>query len=112
MTANKPVRRRERGFFPVILIAFLLLGGLAVMLLWNAVIPSAIPSANKLNYLQAVGLLLLSRILFGGFRRHGPRGRFKEGWGRSALKEKMLNMTDEERVRFREEWRKRCGRDQ
>ncbi|WP_018985976.1 hypothetical protein [Methylophilus methylotrophus] len=43
-----------------------------VMLLWNHVAVSLADGINAINYGQAVGLLILSRILFGGFRgRHG-----------------------------------------
>ncbi len=42
------------------------LAALAVMLLWNAVITS-IFGLGVITYLQALGLLALCRILFGGF---------------------------------------------
>jgi len=77
----------------------------AVMLLWNALMPSlfALPA---LNYWQAVGLMLLSRILFGGLAHdmagHGRmRGnhRFYQG---NKLREKWMNMSEEERKEFME----------
>jgi hypothetical protein len=105
-------RRGGRRFFilPLVAIAFAALGGLVVMLLWNNIIPMVIPSVRKLNYGQAVGLLVLSRILFGGFRGR-PGGSFGPGGmrrGGPPWREKMNNMTDEERTKFREEWRERC----
>lgn len=51
---------------PFILI-FLALGSLVFMLLWNALIP-AIFGLKVIGYWQALGLLILARILFGGFR--------------------------------------------
>lgn len=93
------------GFFGL---AFVFLAGLVVMLLWNAILPAAITGANKLNYWQSIGLLVLSKILFGGFRGKpgGGPGRF----GNQQWHQKMQNMTPEEREKFRDEWRERCGR--
>jgi hypothetical protein len=85
--------------------AMLAVCGLGVMLLWNTLFPG-IFGLPALNYPQAAGLLLLSWILFGGF---GP-GRFMThvSQGRderllrhgSPLREKWMNMTDEERKAF------------
>ena len=64
-------RRRGRFFFfPLIPIAAALLFGFVVMLLWNAILPQVV-NAAPLSYWQAVGLLVLSRILFGSFFRGG-----------------------------------------
>lgn len=47
-----------------------------VMLLWNHVAVSLADGIHAIDYGQAVGLLILSRILFGGFRgRHGHHHR-------------------------------------
>ena len=79
--------------------------GVAVMLLWNALIPQ-ISGLPQINYLQATGLLILARILFGGFGG-GFRGGFRNhagGWGErgygSKLREKWMNMSDDERLEF------------
>ena len=61
---------RRRWFFlafPIFLV-FLALGSLVLMLLWNALIP-VIFGLKAISFLQAVGLLVLSKILFGGFGR-------------------------------------------
>jgi hypothetical protein len=82
--------------------------GAVVMLLWNALLPQlfALP---VLNYWQAVGLLVLARLLFGGFGhdmvRHGGHwggaGRgghlFQHG---NKLREKWMNMSEDERKEF------------
>ena len=82
-----PFRRRRRGWWyllgvPFILI-FLAVGSLVVMLLWNALLP-AIFGLKAITFLQALGLLVLSKILFGGFRgRPRPfygRHRYWEQW--------------------------------
>ena len=43
-----------------------------VMLWWNHVVVSLADGIHVIDYCHAVGLLILSRILFGGFKgRHG-----------------------------------------
>ena len=81
--------------------------GVAVMLLWNALLPH-IFGLPQLNYLQAAGLLILARVLFGGiggggreFAGHrgagGDERLFNQG---SQLREKWMNMSDDERREF------------
>jgi hypothetical protein len=53
--------------------------GLAVQYLWNHVLV-ALFRVPVLRYCQAVGLLLLARLLFGGFG-HGPGRRCGHGFG-------------------------------
>lgn len=54
-------------------VAVAAIGGV-VMLLWNAVLPALFDNANTIGYWHALGLLVLARILFGGFRGHGGHG--------------------------------------
>jgi hypothetical protein len=68
--------------------------GCAVMLLWNALLPG-IAGLPEIGFWQAVGLLVLLRILFGGVGGMGWHGGHK-----NAFKEKWLNMNDEERKAF------------
>jgi len=94
---------RMLKFAPFAIAGFALIGFL-VMWLWNAVLPPA-TGWHPLTYWQAIGLLILSKILFGGF---GGPGR---GWYRSRrMRERWEAMTPEERERFREGMRSRCGR--
>ncbi|MFM0161851.1 hypothetical protein P0D75_20810 [Paraburkholderia sediminicola] len=78
--------------------ALLILVGIAVlgwmvMTLWNWVIPALFIGGRSIDYLHAMGLLILSRILFGGFRGHGGcHGR--RHWRR------WERMTPEEREAF------------
>lgn len=65
-----------------------------VMLLWNAVATNAFTAARPIDYVHALGLLVLSRILFGGFRG-------APGWHRRRQWEKWQAMTPEERESFR-----------
>jgi hypothetical protein len=75
-----------------------------VMLLWNALIPD-IFHLGAITFWQAAGLLLLSKLLFG----FGPGGRGGAPWKRHRM-EKWRDMSPEERQRFREQMRERCGK--
>lgn len=83
------------------LIAFaalaLALLGYVVMALWNAVLPAA-TGLHAITFVQALGLLVLSRILFGGLRGWGRRG----GHWRARMQARWQQMTPEERERFRD----------
>jgi hypothetical protein len=74
----------------------------AVMSLWNVLMP-AIFAAKAISFWQALGLLVLSKILFGGFRGF-PRG--GPGW-RRRMAERWEKMTPEEREKFKRGMR--CG---
>jgi hypothetical protein len=100
-------------FIPLAIGAFLGVGYI-VMLLWNAIIPGLFASAGVLTYCHALGLLVLCKILFGGFR--GKRCGCHGGWrGRRqmhAWKEKWAGMSEEEKAKFKDEmktrWQGRC----
>ncbi|HTL22104.1 MAG TPA: hypothetical protein VL220_15405 [Steroidobacteraceae bacterium] len=85
-------------------IAVVALLSLAVMLLWNALVPQLFHGPT-LQYWQALGLLLLSRILFGGLRGRGWHGH----WRQRMWRERWENMTPEERAQLRERFQGRCG---
>ncbi len=87
-------------------IAMLLLVGFIVMGLWNAILP-AVLGVKAITFIQALGILLLSKILFGGFNG-GCAGRGRHEW-KMKLQEKMGHMTPEEKEKFRAEWKNRCG---
>lgn len=75
-----------------------------VMSLWNWLMP-AVFGWHAISFWQALGLLVLSRILFGGlFGRHGHGMHW-----RRRMAERWEQMTPEERERFREGMRDRCG---
>jgi hypothetical protein len=80
--------------------------GFLTMHLWNWLLPGIL-GVRPISFVQALGLLILSKILFGGFHRHGGRGR---GWNRRKMEERLARMTPEERERFRSGMRRRCGR--
>lgn len=69
--------------------------GWVVMALWNWVIPEIFAGARMIDYGHALGLLLLSRILFGGFRGRG-------GWHGRRDWRKWEAMTPQEREQFKQ----------
>ena len=97
---------RRKWFFiaPVAIVVLIAIGGEIVMHLWNWLLP-ALFGWREVTFWQAVGLLALSRILFGGWGRHGGY----RGGIRRRMAERWERMTPEERERFREGMRGRCG---
>lgn len=77
-----------------------------VMSLWNHVLV-AVLNVSLISFWQAAGILLLSKILFGGFHKSGGWGGGRAEWKRK-WQEKMRHMTPEERERIKEEWRNKC----
>ena len=81
--------------------------GQAVLQLWNWLMPSLF-GLRAITFWQAVGLLALSWILFGGWRgfRAGPM--YGEHWRRRMM-ERWETMTPQERDQFRAGMRRHCG---
>jgi hypothetical protein len=87
---------------PVLFLVAAAVLGWVVMMLWNAVVPVVFVGGRVIDYWHALGLLVLSRILFGGFRgRGGWKGRRWRRWEA---------MTSEEREQLRQSYAARCGR--
>lgn len=83
-----------RGLKVIVLVALAITAiGFVVMSLWNWLLPPLV-GWHILSFTQALGLLLLCRILFGGIRGH--RG----GW-KHRMRERWESMTPEERERVR-----------
>ena len=89
----------KKWFFliPLGFVLFITLGGWVVMSLWNWLLPTLF-GWPQVTFWQALGILALSRILFGGFGFHGS-GRSR--WGRHKEWHKE-HLTDEERERLRQ----------
>ena len=77
--------------------------GSAVLYLWNWLMP-AIFGLHAITYWQALGLLGLCWLLFGG-----PRLLGRQPYWRQRMRERWEKMTPEEREKFREGMRHRCG---
>jgi Ca2+/H+ antiporter, TMEM165/GDT1 family len=102
----------KRGFRPIkvfmIIVCaagFLVLFTFIVMWLWNAILP-AVLGVKMITFWQALGILVLSKILFSGFGgAHHKRHAWKE-----RMREKFQHMTPEEKEKFKQQWKDRCGR--
>jgi hypothetical protein len=86
------------------IVAFIAIGGEIVMKLWNWLLPPLF-GWRQITFWQALGILVLCRILFGGFGRHGSGG----SNFRRRMKGRCEHMTPEERERFRQRMRDRFG---
>lgn len=92
-------------FIPIAIAAGVFIFGSVVMLLWNALLP-AVFGISTITFWQALGILVLSKILFGGFR--GGHSNYKWHKHDHEWREKWMNMTPEEKEKLRTEWRGRC----
>jgi hypothetical protein len=106
---NTIKNRKRFFFFPIVAIAFVFAGGYLVMQLWNYILPGTIAGVGELTYFKAIGLLILSKLLFGGFRGK-PHGKCSHHEHHDYWKEKMMNVTDEDKEKFKAGWRDHCGR--
>ena len=101
MKRNRVARVLKFALFAVLFVAVF---GFVAMHLWNWLMP-ALFGLKLVTFWQAVGLVVLSKIFFGGFRGHSGRG-----WHwRDRMMERWEQMTPEEREKFREGMRFRCG---
>ena len=92
--------------------------GFVFMHLWNWLMP-AIFGLGEITWFQGIGLLILGKMLFGGWRSkwgHGHCGGgycgggygYRGGW-KNKWKEKMMNMSPEEREKFKMKMKEKCG---
>jgi Ca2+/H+ antiporter, TMEM165/GDT1 family len=98
-------RRMLKGV-KIVSLVLLVAAGLSfvVMSLWNWLMPGLF-ALHRIGFWQALGLLIFTKILFGGFR--GPRGAHMHWRGR--MTERLAQMTAEEREKFRGGMSGRCG---
>jgi hypothetical protein len=95
------------------ILLFIAVGGEVVKYLWNWLLPPMF-GWREITFWQAVGLLALSRILFGGhgFSRSGVRRRMSDRMAErmaQRMGQRWDQMTPEEQERFRQGIRARCG---
>jgi len=78
--------------------------GFVVMGLWNWLAP-AVFGLRSITFWQALGVLILSKILFGGFRGRPGYG----GHWRRRMSARWQQMTPEEREQFCQGMFRHCG---
>lgn len=96
--------RQGMRFLLFFVVALFALGGL-VMYLWNTILVE-ITTIKPISYTQAIGLLVLCRLLFGRMGQR-PQPPFKSS---KMDKEQLLSLSEEERNQFKDQWRKRCDK--
>lgn len=119
--ARMPKLTRLLLFAPLAILGmmlFVFIGGQIVLHLWNWLLPPLF-GISQITFWQALGILVLSRILFGGFGMSGSQRSHSRGSvsdrvaDRVAervaerLDERYQHMTPEERERFRQRVRER-----
>lgn len=88
----------------VTIVAILLVLSAAVMHLWNGLVPNLL-GLRTISFGEALTLLVLCKILFGGIR--GP-GMWSPPW-MHRMQQRWQQMTPEEREKFREMLNNRRG---
>jgi len=94
----------RKGFFYGLMIASII-AVLAIMFawvfmyLWNWLIP-VLFNGPVLTFWQALGLLILSKMIFGGFGHHKKHWHKHGGW-RNKWKDRCSNLSDEDREKWK-----------
>ncbi|MGJ1390427.1 hypothetical protein ACR78F_08625 [Sphingobacterium spiritivorum] len=105
---NNRFRNEKKGkilFMIPFIIGMVFLLVWVVQSLWNALLPEII-GVKAISYWQAFGILVLSKILFGGFRFKGKG----KACDRSHLRSKLEQLSTEDKEKFKEEWKQRFSR--
>ena len=77
------------------------------MYLWNWLVPELF-HGPVINFWQTLGLLVLSKILFGGFgKKMGGHHNRHHNW-KQRMHDKMSNMTEEEKEQFKQRLKDKC----
>jgi hypothetical protein len=104
-------RRKWIWIAPLAIVAmavFVAIGGELVRLLWNWLLPPLF-GFQTINFRQGLALLVLCRILFGGWGVHGRGNSGVRGRVAERMAARWERMTPEERQQFRDAVRRRCG---
>ena len=95
-------QKRRFLFIPLILVAIAAFS-VATMLIWNELMPF-IFHLPTINFWQALGLLILGRMFFGGGK---PRTWWGGSYWRYGLQERLSKMSPQERDEFIKKMRHR-----
>ena len=104
-TMNKKFWIKKIVGFTIFAIVMAAVLSFVVMSLWNNIL-AVVLHISVITFWQALGILVLSKILFGGFK--GGCGRHNGGHWKKEMQEKWHGMTSEEREKIKQEWRNRC----
>lgn len=87
---------------------FIAAAGYLTMTLWNWLVPDLF-HGPFISFPQTLGLLVLTRILFGSFRggRPGAWSRHRRAW-RNKVEARMASLTPEEQEKFRQKMQGAC----
>lgn len=94
----------RKGFFYGLMIASVIVVVAVVfawvfLYLWNWLIPELF-NGPVLTIWQALGLLILSKMIFGGFGHHKNKWHKHSGWG-NKWKDRCANLSDEDRNKWK-----------
>lgn len=95
-------------FIPLAVVAGLFVFGNLVMYLWNALLPHLF-GISTITFWQALGILVLAKILFGGFH-HGHNSQNCHDWEYSGIRDMWMKMSPGQREEMRKKWK--CGYDE
>ena len=93
---NTITYRRRRFFFAPLILVVLAAFSVLIMALWNVLMP-VIFHLPVINFWQAAGLLILSRLLFGIGK---PSRSWPGNYWKNELRNKISKMSPEERREF------------
>lgn len=89
-------------FFITVFVAIVSAVSFVVMFLWNNIL-AEVTNVKPLNIWQAGGLLLLTKILFGGFSKGKGKWKKQKEW-----RNKWMNMSQAERQDVKARWKAHC----
>lgn len=89
-------------FIPLAIAAGIFIFGSIVMLLWNGILP-AVLGVGTITFWQALGILVLSKILFSSFRGANWHRHHGHDW-----RNRWIHLSPEEKEKMRAEWKERC----
>lgn len=92
-------------FIPIAVVAGIFVFGSVVMLLWNNLLP-ALFGIGTITFWQALGILVLSKILFGGFGG-GHKGH-KCHCSSHHDHGKWMHLSSEEKEKIKSAWGDKC----
>jgi len=95
-------------FFILVFVVVFSALSFVVMFLWNAILPE-VTEVKPLNFWQAAGLLILAKILFGGFRGRKRRSGSWRNSKKNHWRNKWMEMNEEEREAAKLRWKEYCN---